>query len=162
MLHLAPSTPSKRKKRCITTNPLVTTRRFDQRRFGIAAEATMLARYRFGFPSVLRHGLLGVGLGFRAYRAQAHQVQCTAHCSILSSWPVQLPPLIAVSPWGLGENVTMSQLFQAQTQLQLMESQSQAAGSDHPATWASSSPRVKAERDQAKQDQSDQSRLRQL
>ena len=32
MLHLAPPTPSKRKKRCITTNPLLTTRRFDQRR----------------------------------------------------------------------------------------------------------------------------------
>src|SRR5215475_16168463 len=32
VLHLAPSTPSQRKKRCITTNPLVITRRFDQRR----------------------------------------------------------------------------------------------------------------------------------
>jgi hypothetical protein len=56
VLHLAPSTPSKRKKRRITTNPLITTRCFDQRRFGIATEPTMLASYRFGFHSVVGHG----------------------------------------------------------------------------------------------------------
>ena len=43
VLHLAPPTPSKRKKRPITTNPLITTQRFDQRRFGIATERTMIA-----------------------------------------------------------------------------------------------------------------------
>jgi hypothetical protein len=64
VLHLAPPAPSQRKKRCITTNPLITTRRFDQRRFGIATEATMLAGSRFGFHAVVRHGLsLVVGMG---------------------------------------------------------------------------------------------------
>ena len=52
MLHLAPPTPSKRQKCRITTNPLITTRRFDQRRFGIATEATMLAGNQFGFHAV--------------------------------------------------------------------------------------------------------------
>ena len=55
MLHLAPSPPSKRKKRRITTNPLITTRCFDQWRFGIATETTMLASDRFGFHSVVGH-----------------------------------------------------------------------------------------------------------
>jgi len=55
MLHLAPPAPSKRKKRRITTNPLITTRCFDQRRFGIATEPTMLASDRFGFHSVVGH-----------------------------------------------------------------------------------------------------------
>ncbi len=57
VLHLTPPTPAQRKKCRITTNPLSTTRRFDQRRFGIATEATMLAGNRFGFQSVVRHGL---------------------------------------------------------------------------------------------------------
>ncbi len=57
VLYLAPPTPSKRKKRRITTNPLITTPRFDQRRFGIATEATMLAGYRLGFHSVGGHDI---------------------------------------------------------------------------------------------------------
>ena len=64
VLHLAPPTPSKRQKRRITTNPLITTRGFDQRRLGIAAEATMLTGDWLGFHSVLSHGLsLSVGIG---------------------------------------------------------------------------------------------------
>ena len=55
VLHLAPPAPSKRHKRRITTNPLITTRRFDQRRGGITAEATMLAGYRLGFHAVVCH-----------------------------------------------------------------------------------------------------------
>jgi hypothetical protein len=55
VLHLAPPAPSKREKRCITTNPLITTRRFDQRRCSIATEATMLAGYRCGFHAVISH-----------------------------------------------------------------------------------------------------------
>jgi hypothetical protein len=57
VLHLTPPTPAKRQKGRITTNPLRTTRRFDQRRFGITTEATMLAGHRFGFQTVVRHGL---------------------------------------------------------------------------------------------------------
>ncbi len=55
VLHLAPPIPSKRKKRCITTNPLLTTRRFDQRRLGIATETPMLAGNRCGFHAVVCH-----------------------------------------------------------------------------------------------------------
>src|SRR3989441_5239787 len=70
VLHLASPTPSKRKKCRITTNPLITTRRFDQRRFGIAAEATMLAGNRFGFHAVVCHGLslvVDMGLSCRKF-----------------------------------------------------------------------------------------------
>jgi hypothetical protein len=49
VLHLAPPAPSKRKNRRITTNPLLTTRRFDQWRCGDATEATMLSGYPCGF-----------------------------------------------------------------------------------------------------------------
>jgi len=84
VLHLAPPAPSKRKKRRITTNPLITTQRFDQRRFGIATEATMLAGNRLGFHSVGRHGLsLFVDMGL-SYLALARQVHCAADRSILS------------------------------------------------------------------------------
>jgi hypothetical protein len=65
VLHLAPPTPSKRKKGYITTNPLIATRRFDQRCLGIATEATILAGYRFGFHAVVGHDLswvVGMGL----------------------------------------------------------------------------------------------------
>jgi hypothetical protein len=57
VLHWAPPAPSKRKKRRITTNPLITTRRFDQRRCGIAPEATRLSGYRLGCQAVICHGL---------------------------------------------------------------------------------------------------------
>src|SRR5712691_6711539 len=83
VLHLAPPAPSQRKKRCITTNPLITTRRFDQRRLGIATEATMLTSNRFGFHAVVCHGLsLFVGMGFSG-RERARQVHCVTHRSIL-------------------------------------------------------------------------------
>ena len=78
MLHLAPPAPSKREKRCITTNPLITTRRFDQRRFGIATEATMLAGNRLGFHTVVGHrmafcGGVGAVVIYRArFRGASH------------------------------------------------------------------------------------------
>ena len=52
VLHLAPPTPSKRKKRRLTTHPLITPPRFDSRRFGIVTETTRLAGNRLGFHSV--------------------------------------------------------------------------------------------------------------
>ena len=82
VLHLAAPTPSKRKKGRITTNPLLTTRRFDQRRRRIAAESTMLAGYRFGFHSVISHGLsLFVGIGLSS-RELAHPMHGSANRSI--------------------------------------------------------------------------------
>jgi hypothetical protein len=56
MLHLASPAPSKREKRRITTNPLITAWSFDQRRFGIATETTMFSGDRFGFHAVVGHG----------------------------------------------------------------------------------------------------------
>jgi len=44
--HLAPPTPSKRKKYRLTTHPLTTTPRFDPPRFGIATEAPLRAGNR--------------------------------------------------------------------------------------------------------------------
>ena len=99
VLHLAPPTPSKRQKCRITTNPLITTRRFDQRRFGIATEATMLAGHPFGFHAVIRHALswyVGMGLACREFTRQVH---CTAKRSMLSEH-VHLTAH-ALSPWGL-------------------------------------------------------------
>jgi hypothetical protein len=99
VLHLAPPTPSKRQKCRITTNPLLTTRRFDQRRCGIATEATMLAGNQFGFHAVIRHALslfVGMGLACREFTRQAH---CTAKRSMLSEH-VHLT-LHVLSPWGL-------------------------------------------------------------
>jgi hypothetical protein len=57
MLDLASPPASKRYKGGIATDPLLTTRRFDQRRFGIAAKPTMLAGNRLGFHPVVRHAL---------------------------------------------------------------------------------------------------------
>jgi hypothetical protein len=61
--HLTPPAPSQRKQRRITTKPLLTTRRFDQRRCGLATEAPMLAGSWFGFHAVRSHRghLLGEG-----------------------------------------------------------------------------------------------------
>ncbi len=84
VLYLAPPTPSKRKKGRITTNPLMTTPRFDQRRLGIATETTMLAGYRFGLHSVVRHSLSWfVDMGLSSL-ALARQVRRAADHSILS------------------------------------------------------------------------------
>ncbi len=84
VLHLAPPTPSKRQKGRITTNSLLTTRRFDQRRVGIATEATMRAGHRFGFHAVVCHGRsLFVGIGLSGL-ALARQVHLGADRSILS------------------------------------------------------------------------------
>ena len=106
VLHLTPPTPSKRKKCRITTNPLITTRRFHQRRCGIATEATMLAGNRFGFHPIVRHGLsLCVGMSCHVASALA---RCTAPPSALS-YPIMsiltYPPH-ALSPWGLGRERT--------------------------------------------------------
>jgi hypothetical protein len=57
MLHLTSTAASKRHKGRIATDPLLTTRRFHSRRFGIATEATMRAGYRLGFHAVVRHGV---------------------------------------------------------------------------------------------------------
>src|SRR5262249_42713353 len=99
VLHWAPPTPAQGQQRRIPTHPLRPTRRFDQRRWGIATAATRVASSRVGSRAVGWHALaLGVGLG-RGCRARAHQG--TAAPSALSS-PVHLhlPPQ-ALPPWGL-------------------------------------------------------------
>jgi hypothetical protein len=85
VLDLAPPTPSKRKKRRITTHPLITTPRCDQRRFGIATEATMLAGDRLGFHAVVGHGLSWFVAMALASLALARQVRRAADRSLLSA-----------------------------------------------------------------------------
>ena len=85
VLHLAPPTPLKRKKRRITTNPLLTTRGFDQRRFGIATEATMLAGNWLGFHSVVGHDLSCFAAMRLSSLFLAPQVHRAADRSILSA-----------------------------------------------------------------------------
>ena len=164
VLHLAPSTPSQRKKRCITTNPLVTTRRFDQRRFGIAAEATMLASSRCGFHAVVCHGLsLLVALEW-SWLALAHQVHRAADGSILSA---HLPLNLTSTP----SPVPMRTCERAQTMSQLAKVKHGRNQWKAKATQRSNAnrylrkqlARVKAERDRLKQAlKATQVRLRRL
>jgi len=63
MLDLASPAASKREKGRITTYPLLTTRRFDQWRLGIATKPTMLAGNRLGFHAIVSHGLSWCGGG---------------------------------------------------------------------------------------------------
>ena len=98
VLHLAPPAPSKRKKRRITTNPLITTPCFDQRRLGIATEATMLADDRFGFHAVGGHDLFCfVDRGLSSLEP-ARQVRPSANPSILCDHvhlsPTPTPPMV--------------------------------------------------------------------
>ena len=55
VLDLAAPAASKRQKGRIAAYPLLTTRRFDQRRLGIATKPTMLAGNRRGFHAVVSH-----------------------------------------------------------------------------------------------------------
>jgi hypothetical protein len=162
VLHLAPPTPSKRQKGRITTNPLITTRRFDQRRFGIATEATMLAGNRFGFHAVVQHGLsLFVSMGLSC-RKLTRQVHGTANRSMLFDH-VHLPPLPCSVALGTCERShTMSQLSKVTHSRNQWKAKAQQR-SDPNRYLRKQLARVKAERDQAKQDLKEtQTRLRQL
>lgn len=73
MLDLASPPASKRYKDGIATDPLLTTRRFDQRRCSIAAKPTMLAGNRLGIHPVVRHALpLLAGGRMRSVLGSAH------------------------------------------------------------------------------------------
>ncbi len=89
VLHLAPPTPSKRKHRRLTTHPLITTPRFDSRRFGIVTEATMLGGNRLGCHPVGPLGLSGFGDRGRSSLVLAGQVHDVTNRSILSD-PIPL------------------------------------------------------------------------
>jgi len=56
MLHLTSTATSKRHKGRITTDPLLTARRFHSRRLRIATEATMLTGNWLRFHAVISHG----------------------------------------------------------------------------------------------------------
>ena len=149
VLHLTPPTPSKRKPGRITTHPLITTRRFHQRRFGIAPEATRLAGNRFGFHPIGRHGLsLCVGMGCHVASALA---RCTAPPSALS-YPIMsilpsLPPYaVAMGAWESAH--TMSQLSKVKHRRNQWQAKAKQR-SDHHRSLRQQLARVKAERDQA-------------
>lgn len=65
VLDLTPPSASKRHKRRIATDPLLTTPGFHQRRRGIATETTMLAGNRLGFHTVVCHRMAFCGVGCR-------------------------------------------------------------------------------------------------
>ena len=94
VLHLAPPTPSKREKRRITTNPLITTRCFDQRCFGIATEAAMLAGYRLGFHAVVGHDLSCLRCMSRQ-RARAAPHRGSLYPYLIMSIPASSPSMVA-------------------------------------------------------------------
>jgi hypothetical protein len=95
VLHLALPTSSKRKERRITTNPLITTRRFDQRRLGIATEATMLTNNRFGFHAVVCHGLSWfVGMGFSGHERARQVHRATTRSILCDHVHLNLPPML--------------------------------------------------------------------
>jgi hypothetical protein len=162
VLHLAPPTPSKRQKGRITTNPLSTTRRFDQRRFGIATAATRLAGNRLGFHAVGQHGLsLCVSMGLSC-RKLTRQVHGTANRSRLFDH-VHRPPLPCSVALGTCERShTRSQLSKVTHSRNQWKAKAQQR-SDHNRYLRQQLARVKAERDQAKQDLKETpTRLRQL
>lgn len=72
VLDLAAPAASKRQKGRIATYPLLTTRRFDQRRLGIAAEPTMLASNRLRFHAIVSHGI-SLGGGKCNRRCERHR-----------------------------------------------------------------------------------------
>jgi hypothetical protein len=87
MLDLASSPASKRYKGGIATYPLLTTRRCDQRRFGIAAKPTMLAGNRRGFHPVVRHALPLLDGG------RMRSALCSVH-GCITSWIILCSGLI--------------------------------------------------------------------
>ena len=100
MLDLASPAASKRHKGRIATYPLLTTRRFDKRRLGIAAKTTMLTGNRRGFHTVGSHGVPW----FDGVRAQSaliwgSKVHHAPHRSML--WVIFIPssnPLHGLGP----------------------------------------------------------------
>ncbi len=161
VLPLAPPTSSKRKERRITTHPLITTRRCDQRRLDIATEATMLTSNRFGFHSIVCHGLsLCVGMGFSG-RERARQVPRATHRSLLCDHVhLNLPPCSVTM--GAGERAhpmrPLSKVKHSRNQWKAKATQR----SDPNRYLRKQLARLKAERAQAKQElQETQTRLRQ-
>jgi hypothetical protein len=65
VLDLTPPAASKRHKRRIATDPLLTTWGFHQRRRGIAPEPAMLAGNRLGFHAIVSHRMAFSGGGRR-------------------------------------------------------------------------------------------------
>ena len=66
MLHLASAATAERQIGRIATDPLLATRCFDQRGFGIATKAAMLTGNRLGFHPVVGHRLAFFGDGARS------------------------------------------------------------------------------------------------
>ena len=103
VLDLTMPAASKRQKGRIATYPLLTTRRFHERRRGIATEPTMLAGHRPGFHAVVRHGVAvsgGVG-GFVIPRARLRGASHNRSLYPLGSFASQPDPTpLATGPRG--------------------------------------------------------------
>src|SRR6267143_6355373 len=78
MLKLAIPPPAKGHEGGITTNPLLTTARFDQRHPLTSTEPTMLASNRFGFHPVIRQRLSSIRRDFESQVDVAACKRCDA------------------------------------------------------------------------------------
>ena len=165
VLDLATPAASKRHKGRIATNPLLTTRRFHQRRLGIATEAAMLAGNRLGFHAVVSHRIaLSAGGGCRHRTRSFAGVHHAADRSILmgsSSSNPRRPPC-RLRPWGLTRARVMSQLSKVKHSRHQWKHKAKQRG-DHDRYQRKQIARLNAERDQATQALKEtQARLRQL
>jgi len=112
VLDLTAPAASKRQKRRIATDPLLTTRRFHQRCRGIATETTMLASNRLGFHTVVSHRVTfwgGVGAAVMPHARCIGATRCLSLYPMGSSSSQPQTPPRACSPGGWRAHV-MSQL----------------------------------------------------
>ena len=95
MFHLTVSSASQRHKSGITTYPLLTTRRFDQRRLGITTKPAMLTSNRLGFHAIVSHELPLCGSG-ESRSALRSADRCIGSRIILCSWLIGSPTCISL------------------------------------------------------------------
>jgi hypothetical protein len=95
LFHLTVSSASQRHQSGITTYPLLTPRRFAQRRLGITTQPAMRTSNRLGFHAIGRHELPLCGSG-ESRSALRSAERCIGSRIILCSWLIGRPPCIAL------------------------------------------------------------------
>ena len=148
MLHLTSPAASKRHKGRIATDPLLTTRRFDAWRLGIATEATMCARNGLGFHTVGGHRVSLDGAG-RLRQPAGGGERGIPHRIILCSGLIFRPtctPLHGLGPQECTRAHGMSQCSNMQHRRAQWKHQATQRG-DRARDQRTQHARIKAERD---------------